>query len=226
MPIRINLLAEAHALEELRRRDPVKRALLFGACAVAALLLWSLSLYAKALVRKSELSRLEMDLQSLTNDYQRVLGDERELTSNYQRQRALQQLATNRFLNGNILQALQQTTVESVHVVRLRTEQAYTFTPEAKARTNATGKMIASAKPATVTERIVLTLDAKDSSANPGDQVNRFKERVGSAPLIRELLGKANEVTLRNLSAPQVDPVTSKPCVLFTLECRFPEKVR
>jgi len=35
MPIRINLLAEAKAAEELRRHDPVKRVIFGGALAVA-----------------------------------------------------------------------------------------------------------------------------------------------------------------------------------------------
>jgi hypothetical protein len=226
MPIRINLLAEAQAEEELRRRDPVKRTFLFGGCGVAAVLLWSLSLYATGLVRKSELGRLDTDLESRTNEYVRVLADQRRLADTYQRLGALQQLATNRYLNGNVLQALQQSTVESVHLVRLKTDQAFTLTPETKPRTNTTGKIIAPAKPATVTERIVLTLDARDASVNPGDQVNRYKERVGNASYIRELLGKTNEVTLRNLAPPQADSQSGKPFVLFTLECRYPEKVR
>ena len=226
MPIRINLLAEAHASEEMRRRDPVKRALLFGACAISLAVIWSMSLYTKELVRRSELGRLQTDCESRTNEYQRVLSDQRQLVEVRQRFAALQQLATNRYLNGNVLQALQEATVESVRLVRLKTEQTYTLTPEAKARTNATGKVTVPAKPPTVTERVVLALDAKDSSANPGDQVNKFKENIANAPRIRELLGKTNEVTLRNLSPPQADQRTGTPFVLFTLECRYPEKVR
>jgi hypothetical protein len=226
MPIRINLLAEAQTEEDLRRRDPVKRTFLFGGCAVAAVLLWSLSLYATGLIRKSELGRLDTDLESRTNEYVRVLADQRRLADTYQRLGSLQQLATNRYLNGSVLQSLQQTTVESVHLVKLKTEQTFTFTPETKARTNATGKIIAPPKPATVTERTMLTLDARDSSVNPGDQVNRYKERVGNASYIRELLGKTNDITLRNLAPPQADPQSGKPFVLFTLECRYPEKVR
>lgn len=226
MPIRLNLLAEAKAAEEERRRDPAKRAILFGGCAVAVMLLWSLSLYAKGLVRGSELSRLETDLASRTNEYQQALANQRQLLDVRQRFYALQQLATNRYLNGNVLQALQHATVDSVQLVRLKTEQTYVLTPETKARTNTAGKITAPAKPATVAERVTLMLDAKDSSANPGDQVSRFKETIANAPHFRNLLGKTNEITLRNLSAPQADPITGKPSVLFTLECRFPEKVR
>jgi len=41
MPIRLNLLAEAQAAEEARRRDPVKRAIWIGALLVSVVLVWS-----------------------------------------------------------------------------------------------------------------------------------------------------------------------------------------
>ena len=40
MPIRINLLNEELAAEELRRRDPVKRAIFIGIFLVALSLVW------------------------------------------------------------------------------------------------------------------------------------------------------------------------------------------
>ncbi len=225
MPIRLNLLAEAKAAEELRRRDPVKRALWLSGVLIAAVLLWSALLYTKALVRYSELSRLETELQLQDPAYQQVLASQKELGRVRQHLDALRQLATNRFLNAPLLQALQQTTMTDVRLVRLRTEQTYTFTEETKPKTNATLR-VSAAKPATATERIVILLDAKDSSPNPGDQVNRFKEGIAYAPFFREMLGKTNEVTLRSLSAPQLDPESNKNCVMFALECRAPERTR
>lgn len=41
MPIRLNLLAEAQAMEEMRRRDPVKRAIWVGSLLVAVALAWA-----------------------------------------------------------------------------------------------------------------------------------------------------------------------------------------
>ena len=40
MPIRINLLAEEQAAEEMRRRDPIKRALFAGAALAVLMLGW------------------------------------------------------------------------------------------------------------------------------------------------------------------------------------------
>lgn len=225
MLIRINLLAEAQALEELRRRDPVKRAIWVGAGLVILMLIWSASLYAKGLVRGSELNRLQAELQSHTNDYQRVLDNQKQLAGINQRLGALQQLTTNRHLSGNVLQALQQTIVDDVQLTRVKTEQVYLLTEGTKARTNDSGAVLPGTR-ATATERITLTLDAKDSSVNPGDQVILYKQKLASHPYFQDVLGKTNEVSLRGPSTPQTDPETSKPFVLFTLECRYPEKVR
>lgn len=226
MAIRINLLAEAQALEELRRRDPVKRAILIGGCLVMLMLVAGLFLYSRGLVRKSELGRLETDIESRAEEYERVLANQKLLSDAHQRLAALQQLATNRYLNGNILQALQEATAPDVRLTRLKTEQVYVFAEATKARTNSTGRVLEPAKPATATERITLLLDARDSSPNPGDQVNRFKANLAAAPTFSTLLGKGNESTLRNLSPPQMDPESGRAFVQFTLECRFPEIVR
>ena len=59
MPIRLNLLAEAQAAEELRRRDPVKRAIWIGALILAAMLVWSSSRQLQVMLASSELNRLE-----------------------------------------------------------------------------------------------------------------------------------------------------------------------
>ena len=40
MPIRINLLAEAQAAEELRRKNPVKRGIWIGGFLVLVVILW------------------------------------------------------------------------------------------------------------------------------------------------------------------------------------------
>ncbi|MGC3957234.1 MAG: hypothetical protein QM813_04480 [Verrucomicrobiota bacterium] len=52
MPIRLNLLAEAQAAEELRRNDPVKRALWVSVLLIALVLVWASSLQLKLIVAK------------------------------------------------------------------------------------------------------------------------------------------------------------------------------
>jgi len=117
MPIRINLLAESQALEEMRRRDPVKRAIWVGAVLAGSVLLWAGYLQSKALVASSEVKRLEARLISNTNEYHQVMEAQRKLDEATFRLAKLQQLATNRFLNGTVLDALQHTIVDEVQLV-------------------------------------------------------------------------------------------------------------
>lgn len=223
MPIRINLLAEAQALEELRRRDPVKRAIWVGVVLVALMLSWSISLQLKAIIARSELSRVAAQLATRTNDFQQVLVNQRKLVEANRKLVLLQEMATNRMLHGTLLNALQQTTLDEVQLTRLKTDETYVYNEEIKAKTNANSH-ITPGRPASVTERVVVTLEAKDSGLNPGDLVNKFKQAVSQSAYFSKVLGKASEVRLVNLSPPQT--LDGKPFVLFTLECRFPEATR
>jgi hypothetical protein len=226
MPLRLNLLAETQALEDMRRRDPVKRAIWVGVFLGVAILLWSSSLQLKAMILKGELNGFESKLAGRTNEFLQVLENQKKLGDVNQKLAALTRLATNRFLNGTMLDALQHTTVQDVQLVRLKTEHSYLITEETKQKTNSTGKVTTPAKPATFTEKIVLTLDAKDTSATPGDQVNKYKEAIADCGYFQHALGKTNEVRLRDLGTPQPPGPDGKPFMPFTLECRYPEKTR
>src|SRR5439155_14481192 len=138
MPIRLNLLAEAQAAEDMRRRDPVKRAVWIAALLVCLMLVWSSSLQLKAIMLSSEVSRADGAMKSFTNDFQQVLQNQKKVEDVRHKLGALQALATNRFLQTNALNALQQTIVDDVQVIHLRTEQNYVFTDEIKPRTNDT----------------------------------------------------------------------------------------
>jgi hypothetical protein len=62
MPIRLNLLAEAQAAEEARRKDPVKRVIWIGVLLMSVLMAWSLSLQFKNIMGKKDLSRIAEDM--------------------------------------------------------------------------------------------------------------------------------------------------------------------
>ncbi len=106
MPIRLNLLAEAQAAEEARRRDPVKRAIWIAAMLVAVMLIWSSSLYFKAAIARSNLGNVEKDISSLTNDYRAVTDNQKKLADINHRLAQLNVLTTNRFLTGTLMHAL------------------------------------------------------------------------------------------------------------------------
>ena len=231
MPIRINLLAETQALEDLRRRDPVKRVILAGAMLVVLMLVWSSSLMLQTIMVRSDLGRLQGELNSRTNDYRQVLTSKRLLAEDNQKLAALYRLSTNRFLVGNFMDAFQQTTLDNVQLVHLKLDLNYTLTEEAKAAPREDGDKPAgnqpakSAKPASATERINFAINAKDASPTSGDAVNKFRELLATTPYFKEKLGDQNDIRLKSLSAPQTDP-DGKSFVLFALEATLPEKKR
>jgi hypothetical protein len=228
MPIRLNLLAEAQAAEEMRRRDPVKRAIWVGAILASLMLTWASSLQFKTMMAANEVGRVEGQMTANSNSYKGVLDSLKKKDEIQGKVLALYQLSTNRFLQGSLLNALQQTNADDVQLLHLKLDQSYALVEGTKPRTNENNRII-QGKPGSSTERIVLMLDGFDSSPNPGDQVSTYKRAVASHPYFRSLLGKTNDVNLKNLSPPELMPIAGavgKPCVLFTLECRMQEKVR
>jgi len=224
MPIRLNLLAEAQAAEEMRRRDPVKRAIWLAVVLGSLMLVWSSSLQLKAMLTTREVGHAEGQVSSFTNEYQHVLVNQKKAEEIRRKLLALHQMTTNRFLQATVLNALQQTTVDDVQLIHYRSEQTYSMTDEVKTKTNDTRVILG--RPATVTEKIVVALDGTDSSPNPGDQVSKFKEALANNPYFKESLGKTNSVNLKSVSTPEFSSATGKRGVLFTLECRYPDRLR
>lgn len=224
MPIRINLLSESQAEEDLRRRDPVKRSVVVGALLIAVGLVWFSSIWAESLWASRQLTAIESEIQTRTNDFSQVLANQRKALDTTKRLDALQKLSAARFLQGNLLEAMQKLYVPNVQINRLRVDQNYATTPGSAPITNSVG--VIPGRLGTATERIMLTLDAKDSSPNPGDQINRFKESIMAQEYLKTVLEKTNSVRLSSPpSAPQ-SIADGKLFVLFTLECRLSDKTR
>lgn len=219
MPIRINLLAEAIAAEEMRRRDPVKRVVIGGTLVVALSLVWYSSTWLSYMVDKDNLNHVENEIQQLTNDYARVQSNLKHIADAKERMTALDQLEMDRFLQGNLLNALQQTYVPNVQLNHLRVDQSYSETPAIPAKTN--GASVTAGRPAQVTEHVVLMMDAKDFSPNPGDQVNHFKDALFQQDYFKTCFDPVNGVKLSALSPLQTPADNGKPYVMFTLECHF-----
>ena len=225
MPIRINLLAEAQAAEELRRRDPVKRAIIGGIVLVSAVLVWMGSLQVKIIADHTNLANLEARLSSRTNQFVQILNDKTNLDGITEKLGALNRMVTNRFLEASVLDAMQRATVPGIHIIRLRTDQTYDEIPAVKP-TVVKGKSIPG-KPGGAVEKIRVTLDAKDASENPGgDQINKFREILACTPYFQNQKISTNDIRLRNYSSPQLDNETGKAYVLFSLECSYPDHVR
>jgi hypothetical protein len=224
MPIRLNLLAEAQAAEDMRRRDPVKRCAWIAALLVALMLGWSSSLQLKSMIVSREIASAENQMRSFTNDYQSVVTNQKKLDEVRHKINSLVRLSTNRFLQANALNALQKATIEEVQLIHFKSEQSYSVTEASKPRTNEVGR-VTPGKPATSTERILLSLEGSDSSPNPGDQVPGFKKVVAGNPYFKEAFGRPAAVNLTRLSPPE-NALNGRRSVYFTLECRFPEVTR
>lgn len=220
MAIRINLLAEAQAAEDLRRRDPVKRATWIGALLIAGVLAWASLLQARIALKKAEANRIEGRIAELQANYSEIVETQKSLKAAQQKLAALDKLTASRYLSGNLLDALQHAYVPDVQMMKLRTRFDYILEAETKARTN--GVKITRAKPATSTEKITVQIEAVDSSSNAGDKVNPYKETIASLDHINEMFqNEEHEVRLTGLNPP-----TAEGRVLFTLECAYPEVVR
>ena len=205
----------------MKRRDPVKFAIYAGIGAVVLMLAWSSIIEVKVMTVNGSLAGLQQDIQSKNSEYQMVLTNESKIADNGKKLSALQTLSAVRFLNGNLMDALQHATVDGVQLVQARIDQSFSRTEATKPSENDSGRTIPG-KPATVTARTVLYLDAKDFSATPGDQVNKFKETLASQDYFKTMLRKTNGVQLVNVQSPQADQ-DGRPYVLFQIECDYPE---
>jgi hypothetical protein len=191
-----------------------------GALAVAVTLVWSSSLQLETMLAKKDVTDKQTEIGARTNEFQHVLTEQKKTADAKEKLNALNKMANSRFLEGNLLNALQQVTTDGVRLTRLKVDQDYFTTAGTKSQTTKNG--VITGRPATITERVVVWLDARDSSINPGDQVNHFKEAVANQSYFKASLNKINGVQLVNLSAPQAG-FESKPSVLFTLKCNFQE---
>jgi hypothetical protein len=224
MPIRINLLAEALAEEELRRRDPVKRAIYLGALLVVLSLVWFSSVWLEGIIADKQLAQIQAEIQGCANEYSEVENSLKQTGEIQKRLDDLRQLSAARFLQGNLLNALQKVHIPNVQLTGLRVDQKYAVTAGTLSKTNASGT-VTPGRPGTSTQQIVLTLDVKDSSPNPGDAVNPFKDFLTGMSYFKSCLDTNNGV---RLSRPPTQQIGSdgKPYVLFTLECHFQEVTR
>jgi hypothetical protein len=133
----------------------------------------------------------------------------------------LQHLSGSRFLQGNFMNALQQLKLDDVQLMRVRMDQSFFKLAATPNKTN--GTQVVLGQPAAVVEKIHVTLDARDTSANPGDQINKFKEAIASQPYFKSNLNQTNGVQLTGLSPVQTSQ-DGKPYVLFTVEWNLPQQ--
>jgi hypothetical protein len=161
------------------------------------------------MLANSQLSQVQFAVDSSSAAYQTAITNNLKIAAAKLKISQLRKLINARMLQGNLLNALQKVSVDYVQLTGLRVDQSYYQT----------------AKPPSVTEQIVVTLNARDYSPNPGDQVGKFRDALARESYFQDMLDKTNGIRLADESAPQEDQ-SGKGFVSFTLECHFPEKKR
>jgi hypothetical protein len=212
-------MSEILAEEDLKRRDPVKRSIYVGVFLVVVMLVWFSSTWLEYKLTQQSLNRVQDETGLCTNEFNHVQMDLRRIEDGQRRIAALQHVSTNRFLMGNLMNALQQVYVPGVQLVQIKIEQSYVNKPGLPDKTNDLGTVLRG-RPATSTQMITLYLQAKDSSSTPGDQVNVYKEALSKLPYFKSSMNPTNGIKLSSLSSPQIS-MDGKPHVLFNLDCRF-----
>jgi hypothetical protein len=225
MPIRINLLAEAQAAEDQRRKDPVKFAIMGAIFLVALMLGWVGLLQFQIMGKNKALAALNETAAKMGPEFRVVITNRARFNDATKKVQDLERYTYDRMTWANALNALQQcmtNAVENVQILRLRTEQQYVITPPTKV-----GNAM---KPGSALEKVKLYLDAKSFGKSGDDcynSYNKFREALAEFAYFKTNLVAGKGIRLENLAPPQTDPVDpTRMFVLFTLECQYPDRVR
>jgi len=220
MPIRINLLAEAQAAAELRRKNPIKRGIWIGGFLVCLVVLWIADLQLDIFFDKHDYSSVESDWKSKMTKYSTVTNEQVKTGEVERKLAQLDYLSTNRFLWAPVLNALQKTMVDHVQVTRLRGEQAYVKEEGRDIGSGSSRKHM----PGAMIEKVSLSIEAKD--LKPGEQnYTKYKENLCTFDFFANRLQRRDGFVMDGILGPlTVDPVDpSKEFVTFTLASHFPE---
>jgi hypothetical protein len=220
MPIRINLLAEAQASEELRRKDPVKRSVWIAGFFVSLVLLWILKLQCDIWFDQKDLARINGRWTEIKSNYAAVTNNVLKTAEIDQKLAALNELETNRFLWAPVLNALQKSVVNDVQLLHLKGQQTFVKEAPRQIGNGPTAKTV----PATTTESISLFIDAKDCNAVQ-QNYTKYKEMLCESDFFVKSLGRRDGFVIDGtLSPPTVDPSDpSRSFITFALVSHFPE---
>jgi len=232
MPIRINLLAEAQAAEELRRKDPIKRAIVAAVVVVVVVLAYIGLLISQGMEKKKELARLNKRWAEIKPRFDQIKRNATFSADAQWKASMLQEYSTNRFLWATVLNALAQVATNSfatnVQLSRLVAEQDFVTAPAVKAVTNTAGKIITPARPAGIAERDKVLIFARDYGRDIDENYNKFKDALAEHPFFKAILetgGKgARLLDVTSRKTDQTDP--TKTYMEFVIECQFTQRIR
>ena len=120
---RINLLVEQQKIEELRRKDPVRRAAIGAGLIVLVMVVWAGLLLMKIRARSIELKGTQSQLAALKQMVDQVSKYSQDAGKNERTAQSLREHALRRTLWASSLNALQDITVEGIQLIRLSMNQ-------------------------------------------------------------------------------------------------------
>ncbi len=219
MPIRINLLAEDQAAEEMRRKNPVKLGIWIGSFMVFIMLLWIFKLHIDIHFSQQSYKLYDDSWKAAAAKYGSVTNNNAKISDADIRLNALDRLATNRFYWASVLNALQQTMIKDIQITRITGVQKYTKEDPRTIGSGPTAKKI----PGSMTEAVSIYIDGKDY--NPAAQnYDKFKETLCNYGFFVKGLGRRDGFVLETVSSPSADASDpSRQYAVFKLVSRYPE---
>jgi len=221
MPIRINLMAEAQALEEARRRNPVKLGIWIAGFCVALVGLWIAKVKMDIYFAKNDLAQLNAQWKADEANYNSVTSNEAQIAAIKGKLAALDHLQTNRFLWGSVLNALQQTVVDPVQVTRVWGLQIIEREAPKSVGSGATMKTI----PGSANfEKIKLSIAGKDYSPSAEGYKN-YEDTLNHFDFFAKKMGGREGFTIEGAPSQkfQEAPGSSREFRTFTLTNQLPD---
>lgn len=220
--LHLDFLAEESEQQIRRRRDPVRWASAAAAALVLAMLAWGGSMWLSLHRAEESLANANQALYGLQKKAMAVVVLSKKISELERVLRLLHKHATNRFLWAESLAELPATLVTNIQVMQIRMDESFTLVPGTKEVRN--GEKVTPAKPATITQRPVLTLQAKDTGDPPAAYA--FIQALNDSDWVKRSLRKNDPIRLKERGAEQLDPANPRQTfILLAIECYFPDRV-
>ncbi|MGA2543625.1 MAG: hypothetical protein ABSG78_18915 [Verrucomicrobiota bacterium] len=221
MPIRINLMAEAQAAEEARRRNPVKLGIWIAGFCVALVGLWIAKVQMDIYFAKMDLNSLNAQWKAAEEKYNSVTNEEARIAVIQGKIAALDHLQTNRFLWGPVLNALQQTVVDPIQVTHIWGLQTYEAEPNKSIGAGATMKTI----PGMANfEKVKLFIAGKDYSP-AAEGYKKYEDTLNHYDFFAKIMGGRDGFTIDGAPGPKFPdaPGSAREFRVFTLTNQLPD---
>lgn len=220
----IDLLAEQKEADEMRSKDPMRRAYGLAASLLGIMIVWLGYVLFDSQQVGSRINKLNAEMAALQTRFSGADADAKKAAEAETMLRGLESLASNRMLWAPALNALQFAVVDNMQVIRIQIAQQYSQTKGTPAVTNQTTKSVTRAIPDETTELTIMTIQAK-SSAKPS-AAESFMEALAESPWFKANLRSQSPIRLKENQAAQIDAADpNKMSILFTVECYAERKL-